>query len=104
MANASFGGEHKVTKIHQLTFGDADYLVIWTWILMQVSHALIEIVVGKTNPTLNMVAKLEPYDEEVLLEEDLRKIKPTNTFSGWTRLSLQNFGLIIKTKKLFQKI
>lgn len=50
---------------------------------------------GKTT-LLNMVAKLEPYDQGSIQYKgkDLRKIKPTNYFRNELGYLFQNFGLI----------
>ena len=76
-------------KIHQLTktFGDRTVFS---------DYALIGNSGCRKTTLLNMVAKLEPYDQGSIQYKgkDLRKIKPTNYFRNELGYLFQNFGLI----------
>ena len=86
-------------KIHQLTktFGDRTVFsdLNLNFDAGKVYALILNSGCGKTT-LLNMVAKLEPYDQGSIQYKgkDLRKIKPTNYFRNELGYLFQNFGLI----------
>ena len=86
-------------KIHQLTKTCGDRTVFSDLNLNFDAGKVYALIgnsgCGKTT-LLNMVAKLEPYDQGSIQYKgkDLRKIKPTNYFRNELGYLFQNFGLI----------
>ncbi|WP_270616036.1 ABC transporter ATP-binding protein [Streptococcus koreensis] len=86
-------------KIHQLTktFGDR---TVFSDLNLNFDAGKVYALIGNSGcgktTLLNMVAKLEPYDQGSIQYEgkDLRKIKPTNYFRNELGYLFQNFGLI----------
>ena len=86
-------------KIHQLTktFGDR---TVFSDLNLNFDAGKVYALIGTSGcgktTLLNMVAKLEPYDQGSIQYKgkDLRKIKPTNYFRNELGYLFQNFGLI----------
>lgn len=86
-------------KIHQLTktFGDR---TVFSDLNLNFDAGKVYSLIGNSGcgktTLLNMVAKLEPYDQGSIQYKgkDLRKIKPTNYFRNELGYLFQNFGLI----------
>ena len=86
-------------KIHQLTktFGDR---TVFSDLNLNFDAGKVYALIGNSGcgktTLLNMVAKLEPYDQGNIQYKgkDLRKIKPTNYFRYELGYLFQNFGLI----------
>lgn len=86
-------------KIHQLTktFGDR---TVFSDLNLNFDAGKVYALIGNSGcgktTLLNMVAKLEPYDQGSIQYKgkDLRKIKPTNYFRNELGYLFQNFGLI----------
>lgn len=86
-------------KIHQLTktFGDR---TVFSDLNLNFDAGKVYALIGNSGcgktTLLNMVAKLEPYDQGSIQYKgkDLRKIKPTNYFRNELGYIFQNFGLI----------
>ena len=86
-------------KIHQLTktFGDR---TVFSDLNLNFDAGKVYALNGNSGcgktTLLNMVAKLEPYDQGSIQYKgkDLRKIKPTNYFRNELGYLFQNFGLI----------
>ena len=86
-------------KIHQLTktFGDR---TVFSDLNLNFDAGKVYALIGNSGcgktTLLNMVAKLEPYDQGSIQYKgkDLRKIKPTNYFRNDLGYLFQNFGLI----------
>ena len=86
-------------KIHQLTktFGDRR---VFSDLNLNFDAGKVYALIGNSGcgktTLLNMVAKLEPYDQGSIQYKgkDLRKIKPTNYFRNELGYLFQNFGLI----------
>ena len=86
-------------KIHQLTktFGDR---TVFSDLNLNFDAGKVYALIGNSGcgktTLLNMVAKLEPYDQgsTQYKGKDLRKIKPTNYFRNELGYLFQNFGLI----------
>ena len=86
-------------KIHQLTktFGDR---TVFSDLNLNFDAGKVYALIGNSDcgktTLLNMVAKLEPYDQGSIQYKgkDLRKIKPTNYFRNELGYLFQNFGLI----------
>ena len=86
-------------KIHQLTktFGDR---TVFSDLNLNFDAGKVYARIGNSGcgktTLLNMVAKLEPYDQGSIQYKgkDLRKIKPTNYFRNELGYLFQNFGLI----------
>lgn len=86
-------------KIHQLTktFGDR---TVFSDLNLNFDAGKVYALIGNSGcgktTLLNMVAKLEPYDQGSIQYKgkDLRKIKPTNYFRNEIGYLFQNFGLI----------
>lgn len=86
-------------KIHQLTktFGDR---TVFSGLNLNFDAGKVYALIGNSGcgktTLLNMVAKLEPYDQGSIQYKgkDLRKIKPTNYFRNELGYLFQNFGLI----------
>ena len=86
-------------KIHQLTktFGDR---TVFSDLNLNFDSGKVYALIGNSGcgktTLLNMVAKLEPYDQGSIQYKgkDLRKIKPTNYFRNELGYLFQNFGLI----------
>ena len=86
-------------KIHQLTktFGDR---TVFSDLNLNFDEGKVYALIGNSGcgktTLLNMVAKLEPYDQGSIQYKgkDLRKIKPTNYFRNELGYLFQNFGLI----------
>ena len=86
-------------KIHQLTktFGDR---TVFSDLNLNFDAGKVYALIGNSGcgktTLLNMVAKLEPYDQgsNQYKGTDLRKIKPTNYFRNELGYLFQNFGLI----------
>lgn len=86
-------------KIHQLTktFGDR---TVFSDLNLNFDAGKVYALIGNSGcgktTLLNMVAKLEPYDQGSIQYKgkDLRKIKPTNYFRYELGYLFQNFGLI----------
>ena len=86
-------------KIHQLTktFGDR---TVFSDLNLNFDAGKVYALIGNNGcgktTLLNMVAKLEPYDQGSIQYKgkDLRKIKPTNYFRNELGYLFQNFGLI----------
>lgn len=86
-------------KIHQLTktFG---YRTVFSDLNLNFDAGKVYALIGNSGcgktTLLNMVAKLEPYDQGSIQYKgkDLRKIKPTNYFRNELGYLFQNFGLI----------
>lgn len=86
-------------KIHQLTktFGDR---TVFSDLNLNFDAGKVYALTGNSGcgktTLLNMVAKLEPYDQGSIQYKgkDLRKIKPTNYFRNELGYLFQNFGLI----------
>ena len=86
-------------KIHQLTktFGDR---TVFSDLNLNFDVGKVYALIGNSGcgktTLLNMVAKLEPYDQGSIQYKgkDLRKIKPTNYFRNELGYLFQNFGLI----------
>ena len=86
-------------KIHQLTktFGDR---MVFSDLNLNFDAGKVYALIGNSGcgktTLLNMVAKLEPYDQGSIQYKgkDLRKIKPTNYFRNELGYLFQNFGLI----------
>lgn len=86
-------------KIHQLTktFGDR---TVFSDLNLNFDAGKVYAIIGNSGcgktTLLNMVAKLEPYDQGSIQYKgkDLRKIKPTNYFRNELGYLFQNFGLI----------
>ena len=86
-------------KIHQLTktFGNR---TVFSDLNLNFDAGKVYALIGNSGcgktTLLNMVAKLEPYDQGSIQYKgkDLRKIKPTNYFRNELCYLLQNFGLI----------
>lgn len=86
-------------KIHQLTktFGDR---TVFSDLNLNFDAGKVYALIGNSGcgktTLLNMVAKLEPYDQGSIQykRKDLRKIKPTNYFRNELGYLFQNFGLI----------
>ena len=89
-------------KIHQLTktFGDR---TVFSDLNLNFDAGKVYALIGNSGcgktTLLNMVAKLEPYDQGSIQYKgkDLRKIKPTNYFRNELGYLFQNFGLIDNT-------
>ena len=85
--------------IHQLTktFGDR---TVFSDLNLNFDAGKVYALIGNSGcgktTLLNMVAKLEPYDQGSIQYKgkDLRKIKPTNYFRNELGYLFQNFGLI----------
>lgn len=86
-------------KIHQLTktFGDR---TVFSDLNLNFDAGKVYALIGNSGcgktTLLNMVAKLEPYDQGSIQYKgkDLRKIKPTNYFRNELGYLFQNFGII----------
>ena len=86
-------------KIHQLTktFGDR---TVFSDLNLNFDAGKVYALIGNSGcgktTLLNMVAKLEPYDQGSIQYKgkDLRKIKPTNYFRNELGYLFRNFGLI----------
>ena len=86
-------------KIHQLTktFGNR---TVFSDLNLNFDAGKVYALIGNSGcgktTLLNMVAKLEPYDQGSIQYKgkDLRKIKPTNYFRYELGYLFQNFGLI----------
>ena len=86
-------------KIHQLTktFGDR---TVFSDLNLNFDAGKVYALIGNSGcgktTLLNMVVKLEPYDQGSIQYKgkDLRKIKPTNYFRNELGYLFQNFGLI----------
>ena len=86
-------------KIHQLTktFGNR---TVFSVLNLNFDAGKVYALIGNSGcgktTLLNMVAKLEPYDQGSIQYKgkDLRKIKPTNYFRNELGYLFQNFGLI----------
>lgn len=86
-------------KIHQLTktFGDR---TVFSDLNLNFDAGKVYALIGNSGcgktTLLNMLAKLEPYDQGSIQYKgkDLRKIKPTNFFRYELGYLFQNFGLI----------
>ncbi len=86
-------------KIHQLTktFGDR---TVFSDLNLNFDAGKVYALIGNSGcgktTLLNMVAKLEPYDQGSIQYKgkDLRNIKPTNYFRNELGYLFQNFGLI----------
>ena len=86
-------------KIHQLTktFGDR---TVFSDLNLNFDAGKVYALIGNSGcgktTLLNMVAKLEPYDQGSIQYKgkDLRKIKPTNYFRNELGYLFQNFGPI----------
>lgn len=86
-------------KIHQLTktFGDR---TVFSDLNLNFDAGKVYALIGNSGcgktTLLNMVAKLETYDQGSIQYKgkDLRKIKPTNYFRNELGYLFQNFGLI----------
>lgn len=86
-------------KIHQLTktFGDR---TVFSNLNLNFDAGKVYALIGNSGcgktTLLNMLAKLEPYDQGSIQYKgkDLRKIKPTNYFRNELGYLFQNFGLI----------
>ena len=86
-------------KTHQLTktFGDR---TVFSDLNLNFDAGKVYALIGNSGcgktTLLNMVAKLEPYDQGSIQYKgkDLRKIKPTNYFRNELGYLFQNFGLI----------
>ena len=86
-------------KIHQLTktFGDR---TVFSDLNLNFDAGKVYALIGNSGcgktTLLNIVAKLEPYDQGSIQYKgkDLRKIKPTNYFRYELGYLFQNFGLI----------
>jgi putative ABC transport system ATP-binding protein len=86
-------------KIHQLTktFGDR---TVFSDLNLNFDAGKVYALIGNSGcgktTLLNMLAKLEPYDQGSIQYKgkDLRKIKPTNYFRYELGYLFQNFGLI----------
>ncbi|MBS7069070.1 ABC transporter ATP-binding protein [Streptococcus parasanguinis] len=86
-------------KIHQLTktFGDR---TVFSDLNLNFDAGKVYALIGNSGcgktTLLNMLAKLEPYDQGSIQYKgkDLRKIKPTNYFRNELGYLFQNFGLI----------
>lgn len=86
-------------KIHQLTktFGDR---TVFSDLNLNFDAGKVYALIGNSGcgktTLLNMVAKLEPYDQGSIQYKgkDLRKIKATNYFRNELGYLFQNFGLI----------
>ena len=86
-------------KIHQLTktFGDR---TVFSDLNLNFDAGKVYALIGNSGcgktTLLNMVAKLEPYDQGSIQYKgkDLRKIKPTNYFRNELGYLFQNFGLL----------
>lgn len=86
-------------RIHQLTktFGDR---TVFSDLNLNFDAGKVYALIGNSGcgktTLLNMVAKLEPYDQGSIQYKgkDLRKIKPTNYFRNELGYLFQNFGLI----------
>ena len=86
-------------KIHQLTktFGDR---TVFSDLNLNFDAGKVYALIGNSGcgktTLLNMVAKLEPYDQGSIQYKgkDLRKIKPTNYFRNELGYLFQKFGLI----------
>ena len=86
-------------KIHQLTktFGDR---TVFSDLNLNFDAGKVYALIGNSGcgktTLLNMVAKIEPYDQGSIQYKgkDLRKIKPTNYFRNELGYLFQNFGLI----------
>ena len=86
-------------KIHQLTktFGDR---TVFSDLNLNFDAGKVYALIGNSGcgktTLLNMVAKLEPYDQGSIQYKgkDLGKIKPTNYFRNELGYLFQNFGLI----------
>lgn len=86
-------------KIHQLTktFGDR---TVFSDLNLNFDAGKVYALIGNSGcgktTLLNMVAKLESYDQGSIQYKgkDLRKIKPTNYFRNELGYLFQNFGLI----------
>ena len=86
-------------KIHQLTktFGDR---TVFSDLNLNFDAGKVYALIGNSGcgktTLLNMVAKLEPYDQGSIQYKgkDLRKIKPSNYFRNELGYLFQNFGLI----------
>ena len=86
-------------KLHQLTktFGDR---TVFSDLNLNFDAGKVYALIGNSGcgktTLLNMVAKLEPYDQGSIQYKgkDLRKIKPTNYFRNELGYLFQNFGLI----------
>ena len=86
-------------KIHQLTktFGDR---TVFSDLNLNFDAGKVYALIGNSGcgktTLLNMVAKLEPYDQGSIQYKgkDLRKIKSTNYFRNELGYLFQNFGLI----------
>ena len=86
-------------KIHQLTktFGNR---TVFSDLNLNFDAGKVYVLIGNSGcgktTLLNMVAKLEPYDQGSIQYKgkDLRKIKPTNYFRNELGYLFQNFGLI----------
>lgn len=86
-------------KIHQLTktFGDR---TVFSDLNLNFDAGKVYALIGNSGcgktTLLNIVAKLEPYDQGSIQYKgkDLRKIKPTNYFRNELGYLFQNFGLI----------
>lgn len=86
-------------KIHQLTktFGNR---TVFSDLNLNFDAGKVYALIGNSGcgktTLLNMLAKLEPYDQGSIQYKgkDLRKIKPTNYFRNELGYLFQNFGLI----------
>lgn len=86
-------------KIHQLTktFGNR---TVFSDLNLNFDAGKVYALIGNSGcgktTLLNMIAKLEPYDQGSIQYKgkDLRKIKPTNYFRNELGYLFQNFGLI----------
>ena len=86
-------------KIHQLTktFGDR---TVFSDLNLNFDAGKVYALIGNSGcgktTLLNMLAKLEPYDQGSIQYKgkDLRKIKPTNYFRYELGYLFQNFGLV----------
>ena len=86
-------------KIHQLTktFGDR---TVFSDLNLNFDAGKVYALIGNSGcgktTLLNMLAKLEPYDQGSIQYKgkDLQKIKPTNYFRNELGYLFQNFGLI----------
>ena len=89
----------EMIKLHQLTktFGDR---TVFSDLNLNFDAGKVYALIGNSGcgktTLLNMVAKLEPYDQGSIQYKgkDLRKIKPTNYFRNELGYLFQNFGLI----------